>query len=280
MNEIKLQTEDGFTLVGNWFGTEGPVVVVNCATGVRRRYYEKFAHYLADNGFQVLTYDYRGMGDSGPKGSLRGFKANVIDWTLRDTSAALRYALERGQVDKVHGIGHSLGAQMWALPAESTHYDKLISVTAQSGYWGIADPKERLKRFTNWYFTFPATTALFGYFPGRKLGVMQDLPYGASVQWTRWCRHKNYHLSEPLIRAALPRFHAMTNPHLVYSFTDDTFVSKAAVEWLLNSCFPNTQIDHRRHNPADLGLKGIGHFGFFQPVGERFWPEVVAFLRG
>ena len=55
------------------------VVIINPATSVKCRYYFRFAQYLFDQGFDVITYDYRGIGESKPK-SLRGFKASWVIW--------------------------------------------------------------------------------------------------------------------------------------------------------------------------------------------------------
>ena len=39
-------------------------LLINSAMGVRRRFYRHLAGHLAEQGIGVLTYDYRGMGDS------------------------------------------------------------------------------------------------------------------------------------------------------------------------------------------------------------------------
>ena len=60
-----------------------PVVIINAATSVRCRYYARFAAFLHAHGFDVLTYDYRGIGESRPD-RLRGFEAGWIDWGRLD----------------------------------------------------------------------------------------------------------------------------------------------------------------------------------------------------
>lgn len=63
-----------------------PVVIINAATSVRCRHYSRFADYLFANGLDVITYDYRGIGES-RDGSLRGFKASWSDWGMLDFEA-------------------------------------------------------------------------------------------------------------------------------------------------------------------------------------------------
>ena len=58
---------DEYRLNGMLFKPEEPngrAVLVNSATGVRQEYYAKYATYLLERGFTVLTYDYRGIGRS------------------------------------------------------------------------------------------------------------------------------------------------------------------------------------------------------------------------
>ena len=53
--------------------------------------YSRFAEYLHGHGFDVLTYDYRGIGESRPA-SMRGFQASWMDWGQKDFEAVLTYA--------------------------------------------------------------------------------------------------------------------------------------------------------------------------------------------
>jgi predicted alpha/beta hydrolase len=58
---------DGVRLGGHLWRMPGGcgaagTVIVNPATGVLARYYHRYARFLATHGFNVLTYDYRGMG--------------------------------------------------------------------------------------------------------------------------------------------------------------------------------------------------------------------------
>ena len=50
------------------------------------RHYFRFADYLFANGFDVMVYDYRGIGESRPD-SLRGFKASDSACVLRNCAA-------------------------------------------------------------------------------------------------------------------------------------------------------------------------------------------------
>ena len=96
---FSVRAADGYTIKGYFWKhrhreghpDEHPVVIVNPATSVHSRYYSRFAMFLFTAGFDVVTYDYRGIGGSRPA-SLRGFQASWLDWGYLDFDAVLRYA--------------------------------------------------------------------------------------------------------------------------------------------------------------------------------------------
>ena len=90
-DDITVPAMDGYPLAATLFlprGAKRHAVLINSATAVPRRLYRGFAGYLARRGCAVLTYDYRGTGDSrqqAPTGSnqpksLVGFNASMSDW--------------------------------------------------------------------------------------------------------------------------------------------------------------------------------------------------------
>ncbi len=98
MAETTLAATDAFPLAATWTLPEDnlrAVVVVNSAAAVPRGYYAPFAETLAAAGYGVLTYDYRGIGESLRAPSLRGFAATMSDWARKDFAGALAAAAER-----------------------------------------------------------------------------------------------------------------------------------------------------------------------------------------
>jgi predicted alpha/beta hydrolase len=41
----------------------------------------------------------------------------------------------------------------------------------------------------------------------------------------------------------------------------------------------NPHLSRRHIVPAEVGLRAIGHFGFFRPQSAALWPEIVAWLE-
>ena len=106
IDDITFPAVDGYALGATLFlprGAKQHAVLINSATAVPRKIYRKFAGYLARRGFAVLTYDYRGIGDSRQRAlvgynqpkSLVGFKATMVDWAALDVTAAVGWMRER-----------------------------------------------------------------------------------------------------------------------------------------------------------------------------------------
>jgi predicted alpha/beta hydrolase len=274
---LELRAADGFTLGARLFEPEGAPranLVVHAATAAPQTYYEPFAMHMAALGIRVVTYDYRGVGASRPE-SLRGFDATMTDWATLDARAALAYVRERYGDVPTFFVGHSFGGQMIGLLDELREVEGAILVASQLGYFGHWAPLERLRLAAVWYAVVPLITGAFGYLPGKGLlGV--ELPSGVAREWARWCRHPHYLIGH--VAEAEARFARFDRPFLHYSFTDDEFAPGGAVDALLE-VLPSSRRTHRRIAPAELGVRSIGHFGFFRPkVGMKLWGEVAHFI--
>jgi predicted alpha/beta hydrolase len=119
----------------------------------------------------------------------------------------------------------------------------------------------------------PVSTAICGYFPGRSLRIVGDLPAGVLQQWRRWCLHPQYLLSEGTwVRE---RFAAFATPVVLFSVTDDEFMSERSIE-SLRGWYSGAPTATRRLSPASVGVARIGHFGVFRDAFERpIWQALL-----
>jgi predicted alpha/beta hydrolase len=69
MEIIQLKTSDQYDISITHFEPKfgAKKLLINSATGVKQQTYYDFAQYFADNGYTVITYDYRGISLSNPK---------------------------------------------------------------------------------------------------------------------------------------------------------------------------------------------------------------------
>lgn len=262
-----------------------PVVIVNAATSVRCRYYARFAAYLHRHGFDVITYDYRGIGLSRPA-SMRRFDTGWLEWGALDFEAMLQYALRVFPGQPVQVVGHSVGGFVMGLAPSNHHISRAFTMGAQFAHWRDYARDKRLRMLLRWHLVMPLVTRIFGYFPGERLGWLEDTPRGVVRDWT--ARHPRFEenfrrgarkLPAGERRALADRFAQIRAPILALGVTDDEFGTEPAVQRLL-AYFRNCPTTHLVVSPEELGLRAIGHFAFFHSRFEgNLWPIALHWLR-
>ena len=181
--DLVVPARDGFELAATLYRAEpasGRVVVVNSATAVPRRFYRHYAATLAESGFEVVTYDYRGTGGSRP-GSLKGFEATVSDWGLLDMAGVVDWVCNELSAEKLLMVGHSVGGQVSGLLDNGDVVDGMLTISAQSGYWRLQAAEQKWFAGFNVYVTLPLLVKAFGYVPWSRIGSAEDLPAGGST---------------------------------------------------------------------------------------------------
>jgi predicted alpha/beta hydrolase len=286
---LSIPAGDGYVLKGfAWRhagGERRPVVVVNPATSVRCRYYSRFAAFLHGHGFDAVTYDYRGIGESRPA-SLRGFKASWLDWGRLDFEAVLGHVAREFPDQPIQVAAHSVGGFLIGLAPSSHLVDRVFTMGAQFAYWRDYCPARRLPMLLKWHGVMPALAAAFGYFPGSRLGWLEDTPRGVVQDWT--ARHPRFEdayrrgpraLPEAERRALAEGFAALRGPTLALSISDDPFGTVPAIRRLL-SYYRHSPATHLHLAPGDIGMDAIGHFAFFHSrFQDSLWPIALAWLQ-
>ncbi|MEG2796851.1 MAG: alpha/beta fold hydrolase [Pseudomonas sp.] len=282
---FKETAADGFVLGGfTWRHAlpdiQRPVVILNAATSVHCRHYSRFAAYLFANGFDVITYDYRGIGESRP-GSIKGLNASWTDWGALDFEAMLRRAQREFPGQPIDVVGHSFGGCAAGLGESGQVIRRLVTVGAQFAYWRDYAPEQRWRMFGKWHLLMPLLTLFCGYFPGKRLGWLEDTPAGVVRDWsTPTARYER----RPSGRAMLARtgqlpFANVRAQTLAISISDDPYGTIAAIERLL-SYFSHAPKTHLRIAPQDIGEQQVGHFAFFRSAYQAtLWPIALNWLQ-
>ena len=269
---------DGYELAVTRFPARAEpwaTVVIAGAMGVRQDFYAPLARFLAAQGVHAVTFDYRGIGAS-RRGPLRALRADVTDWARKDLHAVLDQAQGLAAELPLAVVGHSLGGQILGILPQPSRVRAALTVNAGSGWYRFNRHMWWQVRIF-WFAAVPLLTPLFGYFPGRRLRMVGDLPKGVALQWRRWCMHREYLLSEgEPMREAFGRFRA---PILAISFEDDEMITRAAVDEM-HRHYSLAAIERRHFGPEETGRR-VGHFGFFaEASGESLWGPSLAWLRG
>ena len=279
-DSFTLNAGDGYPLSARHWpaaGAASAVVVINPATAVRADYYHRYARFLSGQGFAVLTYDYRGIGES-RQGNLRRWRQfGKFDWGRLDCEAALAWASRQYPDWPLHVVAHSIGGVLVGLAPSAARVQRIYSVGSQYAYWPDYGAG-KAGMWLRWHLLMPLLTAIFGYFPARRLGWHEDLPARAACEWA--FRPARIEDSYPGQRdAVLASFAAVQADILAVGLSDDAFGTPAALRRLL-AYYRNSCRQHVVIAPADLGLPAIGHFAWFH---ERFrdtlWQESLVWLR-
>lgn len=289
---IEIPAADGYPLRGHQWrhartaGLPPPVAIINPATSVRCRYYARFAEYLHTQGWDVLTYDYRGIGES-RRGSLRRLRADWVDWGEHDFEGVLRYAALNFPGQPIDVIGHSVGGFVIGLAQSAQRVRRIFTMGAQFAYWRDYRAEKRPGMFLKWHVLMPALAMLLGHVPAKRLGWMEDTPKGVALDWARMGpRFEESVRRGALMADGLPQaaglarnFRTIGAPILAFGTEDDPYGTEAALDRLLRY-YSASRRSHLRIAPRDVGLDAIGHFAFFH---ERFrdvlWPYALEWLR-
>lgn len=268
--DVEVVASDGYVLAATEFrqATErarGSVVVAP-ATGVRRSYYASFARFLAGRRFDVVTWDWRGTGDSRrDKGQC--IDETMLDWGRRDLVAMIGLASAEGR--EVFAVGHSFGGQAFGLAPNGDRIARAVTVAAQNGYWRYWPFPSRYAYALLWYAAAPLLTSLLGRFPLRLAGG-ENLPSGVALQWAKWNRTPDY-FGDWSGHARLK------TPILAISLEDDPYAPRAAVDALHVRYGGEVERLH-----VDLRTDGrrIGHWGFFREgVAPDLWERAAGWLE-
>jgi predicted alpha/beta hydrolase len=272
--DTRFPAEDGEPVAGRWFLPDGDVVGVVAiapAMAMPMRFYRHTAAWLAERGFAVLTFSYRG---SEPElyGPMRDSAATALDW-YHDAEAAAVHARDRADAVSVPltWLGHSFGGQSLGFLSD-VDVDRCVMVASGTGWRGKAAPTIKTWSPLLWRVIAPAAVAVLGYYPGRRLRILDDLPSGVMRQWGRWCLHPDYLFSElPELR---DRFAKVETPVSALWTADDELITPDSIRYWSRE-FPGTEFELVEMRAADHGLSRIGHSGFFRPKRAILWERLL-----
>lgn len=258
-----ITTRNGRTLQATFFRPDGEpraAALIVAAMVVTQRYYAPLATWLAGQGYVVATFDYAGTGLS-IEGDVRELDVDIIDWARFDCDAMIDALSCQAPGRPLYWLGHSLGGQILGFVPDRQRIAKAVTVASGSGYWIENVPALRWRAWWLWYVAVPVAIRLFGYFPGRRLRKIGDLPRGVMEQWRRWCLNPEYAIGAeaPAVRA---QFAAVETPITSLSFADDEFLSARNTDSLFGF-YSGAPRNMKRISPREAGVKRIGHFGFF-----------------
>ena len=276
MKELKLFTSDNALITVHLFEPQNPngkLLLINSATGVKQQVYFSFANYFKENGFTVITYDYRGIGLSKPK-KMKGFKASMRIWGTHDYKAVTDFIQEKYSGFRKFCLGHSVGALILGMNDDSKIFEKFIFVGTQDAYIGNLPKKVAATAVLGFGLAVPVTSHLLGYFPAHWFGLGETLPKGSAMDWRTLILNKKStsKLFEKIEEDHSKNLHQET--FVIYA-EDDPWVKMKGMESLMNNGYPNLKKTYREIKVSESPKKEIGHINFFRSYNKNLWKIVL-----
>ncbi len=274
VERLTLTAADGYELAALRYRSSVPArahLLVAGATAVPQGFYKRFAEHAAGRGFEVLTLDYRGIGQSAPP-TLKGFRMDYLDWGRLDLAAGVEAMRQEGV--PLYLVGHSYGGHALGLLPHQEWVAGAYTFATGAGWHGWMPPLERLRVLFMWRVLGPVWTRMAGYLPWSLLGMGEDLPLDVYRQWREWCRFPRYFFDDPRMKAVTARFDEVRFPIVAANALDDAWAPPASRDAFMAG-YRRAAVRCVTIDPRRAGLGPIGHMGYFRPRALPLWNEAL-----
>ena len=278
--ESKVICEDQFAIATTTYTPVSDVkgaIIIGPATGIKRQIYANFASFLADNGYGVITFDNRGIGDS-LVGSVKSSDASLQCWGEKDMPAVFEQLKSTFPNTKYHLIGHSAGGQLVGLMHNAMDLTSIFNFACSSGQLRNMETLYSVKAHFFMNFFIPLSNALFGYTKSQWVGMGEPLPKKVAQQWREWCNSEGY------VKASFGKtihshfYDDLSIPSIWVNATDDDIANNTNVADML-SVFTKLNAETLTLAPADFNLDEIGHMKFFSRKSQDLWNYALNWLE-
>jgi predicted alpha/beta hydrolase len=277
--KIKIRTKDGRMICATCYwplnaNGKNMIVAPAAAAYVTQREYRSFAVFFQQLGYNVFTFDYRGVGDSAPN-HLKGCDARLQQWAVQDADAVIRYVKTSFPGTELIYVGHGIGGELIGLAQASQYINKLVLVSSSLSCKRLWSWKGRM-RITFLKAIGRISNSLLGYFPGKRLGFPRDLPKGVMHEWSDWCDNPNG------IFDVFPdnNYRKLSIPLFAFSFSNDWMTPEKGVQGLL-SYFSNASVTWYHDHPHNQGLKNGQQSCFFDlQLKDTLWIKLEQWING
>ena len=274
---LTLSAADGYPITAIRYPSRAPArahLVVAGAVGVPQRFYGRFAEYAASMGCSTMTFDYRGIGLSAPT-TLEGFEMDYFDWGRLDLAAAVE-AMSAPSVP-LYVVGHSFGGHAFGLLPNPERVAAFYTFGTGAGWHGWMPRLERAKVLAISEVVGPALTRWKGYLPLNVLGLGEDLPLAFYERWKHWCHSPNYFFGDLKVQHVTQSFDRIRAPLMAVNAVDDHWAPPKSRDAFIAG-YRNAVRHTLDLDPAAVGLRSIGHNGYFKESARPLWESALDWL--
>ncbi|WP_414659172.1 alpha/beta fold hydrolase [Acinetobacter courvalinii] len=284
MNSVEsfwISCKDSYQLAAQFYpvlNSDKPYPILICpATGITKNFYHAFAQWLNQQGYPVLSFDFRGIGES-LHGALKDSTASINEWGMYDIPAAIEALLNRTQAEKVIIVGHSAGGQLLGIASNYHKVAKVLAIAGSTGHVKGLKGKTKVLAPVMFNVIFPVSSYVKGYGATQFIGMGENLPKNVAKQWAEFCSKSGY-VMNAIGKTIFEDYHQQIQcPITSFWATDDEIATHSNVQDLLR-LYPNAQTKLIELNPQQLGYKRIGHMLMFKKSHQKIWPILESELR-
>jgi len=276
---LTLKCQDGYQLSARFYpvteteSKKSPILICP-ATGITKQFYHIFSCWLQAQGYAVMVFDFRGIGES-LKGSVKQSKASIVQWGQLDIPAAIDALLAKTQAAKVILLGHSAGGQLLGIVPNYAKVEKVVAIAGSTGHIKGLRGRTKLLAPVMFNIIFPLARITKGYGPTQAIGMGENLPKDVAREWAEFCSKPGYIINA--IGKTVPKtedhHEQITCPITVLWSTDDEIATEANVKDLIR-LYPNANASHKELKPSAFGHKAIGHMLMFKRSHQNLWPVI------
>ena len=272
-----ISCRDGYQLAAQFYPAQQknikalPILICP-ATGITKTFYHGFAEWLSHQGYDVLSFDFRGIGES-LHGALKDSTASIDDWGMLDIPAAIETLLNRTLAKQVIIIGHSAGGQLLGIAPNYHKVAKVLAIAGSTGHIKGLKGKTKLLAPVMFNVIFPLSSLLKGYGATQFIGMGENLPKNVAKQWAEFCSKPGY-VMNAIGKSIFEDYHQEIQcPITSFWASDDEIATHANVKDLLR-LYPNAKTKLIELNPRQHGYKQIGHMLMFKKTHQKLWPII------
>ncbi|NNP69802.1 alpha/beta fold hydrolase [Acinetobacter sp. Ac_5812] len=276
-----ISCKDDYQLAAQFYPAQDhtkPYPILICpATGITKNFYHAFAEWLNQQGYSVLSFDFRGIGES-LHGPLKNSTASINDWGIYDIPAAIETLLDRTLAEKVIIVGHSAGGQLLGITSNYNKVAKVLAIAGSTGHVKGLKGKTKILAPVMFNVIFPISSFLKGYGATQFIGMGENLPKNVAKQWAEFCSKPGY-VMNAIGKSIFEDYHQEIQcPITSFWATDDEIATQANVKDLLR-LYPNAPTKLIELNPQQHGYKQIGHMSMFKKSHQKLWPLMERELK-
>lgn len=277
---LTIRCADDYILSGHFYPhttstTKKTYPVLICpATGITKQFYHHFCVWLQQQGYDVLVFDFRGIGDS-LHGALKKSSASIVQWGQLDIPASIDFLLEKTHAERVILVGHSAGGQLLGIVPNYAKVAKVIGVSSSTGHVKWLKGRTKILAPVMFNVIFPIARFTLGYGPTKAIGMGENLPKDVAREWAQFCNTPGYILNAMGQQVnEQQNYHAQIQcPITCVWATDDEIATEKTVQDLLR-LYPHAATQVVSLEPKQYGHTQIGHMLMFKRSHQNLWPVI------